>query len=162
MPLSKIQTAVLRLLAAHRDPESYVGGSTPLNRNTDREERVAATAELDSSLLREHGYDVQWIRRDPAIYTVLVGRASETTKLEWVADSDFRFFPTITDDVFGYILHPVDLATNKVSAAYGRREPRDVVDLITINDRILPLGAAVWAAAGKALGFTPEGIINEI
>jgi len=32
VPLSKIQTAILRLLAAHRDPESYVGGSTPLNR----------------------------------------------------------------------------------------------------------------------------------
>jgi hypothetical protein len=59
-------------------------------------------------------------------------------------------------------LHPADLATNKVSAAYGRREPRDVVDLLTIHDSILPLGAAVWASAGKALGFTPEGIINQI
>ncbi len=58
--------------------------------------------------------------------------------------------------------HPVDLATNKVSAAYGRREPRDVVDLLTIHDRILPLGAVVWASVGKALGFTPEGIIHEI
>jgi len=36
------------------------------------------------------------------------------------------------------------------------------VDLLTIHDLILPLGAAVWASAGKALGFTPEGIINEI
>jgi hypothetical protein len=26
----------------------------------------------------------------------------------------------------------------------------------------LPLGAVVWASVGKALGFTPEGIINEI
>lgn len=26
----------------------------------------------------------------------------------------------------------------------------------------MPIGAAVWASAGKALGFTPEGIINEI
>lgn len=32
MPLSDIQIAVLRLLAAHRDPQSYVAGSTPLNR----------------------------------------------------------------------------------------------------------------------------------
>ncbi len=49
-----------------------------------------------------------------------------------------------------------------VAAAYGRREPRDIVDLITIHDTFLPIGAAVWAAAGKALGFTPEGIIEEI
>ena len=66
------------------------------------------------------------------------------------------------DETFGYVLHPVDLATNKVAAAYGRQEPRDVVDLLTVHERILPLGAVVWASAGKALGFTPEGIINEI
>jgi hypothetical protein len=79
--------------------------------------------------------------------------------LEWVADSDFRFFPTIRDEVFGYMLHPINLAANKVAAAYGRREPRDVVDLLTIHEQILPLGAAVWASVGKASGFTPEGVV---
>jgi hypothetical protein len=173
VPLSKIQTAVLRLLASHRDPESYVAGSTPLNRDAprysgdidvfhDREEGAAQAAEQDAALLQEHGYQLKWLRREPAIYTVVLTRAGESTKLEWVVDSDFRFFPTVPDETFGYTLHPVDLATNKIGAAYGRREPRDVVDLITIHDRILPLGAAVWASAGKALGFTPEGIINEI
>jgi hypothetical protein len=173
VPLSKIQGEILRLLASHRNPESYVAGSTPLTRNTprysgdidifhDREERVAIAAQDDSAFLEEHGFTLKWLRREPLIYTVLAERAGETTKMEWVADSDFRFFPTIKDEIFGYILHPVDLATNKVSAAYGRREPRDIVDLLTVHDRILPMGAAVWASAGKALGFTPEGIINEI
>ncbi len=180
MPLSKIQTDILRLLASHRDPESYVAGSTPLNRDTprysadivfsncvrdvfhDREERVARIAEEDSALLQESGYALEWLRREPAIYGLLVARGGETTRLEWVADSDFRFFPTMRDETFGYVFDPVDLAANKVAAAYGRREPRDVVDLLTIHGRILPLGAVVWASAGKALGFTPEGIINEI
>ncbi|MFN0103262.1 MAG: hypothetical protein ACKV2U_14380 [Bryobacteraceae bacterium] len=173
MPLSKIQTDILRILASHRDPESYVAGSTPLNRDApryssdidvfhDREERVARAAEEDSSLLEKHGYRLEWIRREPNIYAVLAERASETTKLEWLVDSEFRFFPTMRDETFGYVLHPVDLATNKVAAAYGRREPRDAVDLLTVHDRILPLGAVVWASAGKTLGFTPEGIINEI
>ena len=36
------------------------------------------------------------------------------------------------------------------------------MDLLTIHERILPLGAAVWASVGKILGFTPEGVINEI
>jgi hypothetical protein len=173
VPLSKIQTDILRLLASHRDPESYVGGSTPLNRVAprysadidvfhDREERVAKAAEQDAASLQENDYTLEWLRRDPTIYGVLAGRSGESTKLEWVVDSDFRFFPTMRDETFGYLLHPVDLATNKVAAAYGRREPRDVVDLLTIHERILPLGAVVWASAGKALGFTPEGIINEI
>lgn len=173
MPLSKIQTDILRLLATHRDPESYVAGSTPLNRDAprysddidifhDREERVAVAAQADAAFLQEHGYALEWKRREPGIYALIASRSGETTKLEWVLDSDFRFFPTIRDETFGYVLHPVDLATNKVGAAYGRREPRDVVDLLTIHDRILPLGAVVWASAGKSLGFTPEGIINEI
>ncbi len=173
MPLSRIQTEILQLLAAHRDPESYVAGSTPLNRDTprysgdidvfhDREDQVAQAAEADAALLHEHGYTLQWLRRVSTFYSVLVQRGDESTKLEWVVDSDFRFFPTLRHDTFGYVLHPVDLATNKVAAAYGRREPRDVIDLLTIHDRILPLGAAVWASVGKSVGFTPEGVINEI
>src|SRR5258708_26932376 len=47
-------------------------------------------------------------------------------------------------------------------AAAGRRELRDIVDLVTIQQTILPFGAAVWAAAEKSPGFTPEGLIAEI
>ena len=173
MPLSKIHIDILRLLASHRDPESYVAGSTPLNRTAprysgdidvfhDREDRVAQAAEQDAALLQDRGYSLQWLRRDPGIYAVSAERSGEATKLEWVVDSDFRFFPTMRDETFGYVLHPIDLATNKVAAAYGRREPRDVVDLVTIHEHILPLGAVVWASAGKTVGFTPEGIVSEI
>ena len=73
-----------------------------------------------------------------------------------------RYFPTVQDDTFGYVLHPVDLAMNKVMAAAGRRELRDIVDLVTIHETILPLGAVIWAAVEKAPGFTPEGLIEEI
>ena len=173
MPLTKIQTDILRLLAAHRNPESYVAGSTPLNRAAarysndidvfhDREEQVARAAEQDGALLGDRGYKLQWQRRDPSIYSVLVALSGEQTKLEWVADSDFRFFPTLKDETFGYVLHPVDLAMNKVQAAAGRRELRDLVDLVPIHDTILPLGAVVWAAVEKSPGFTPEGLIAEI
>ena len=173
MPLSKIQSDILRLLAAHRDPESYVAGSTPLTQHTprysgdidvfhDREERVSQAATQDIALLRRRGYTITWTRPGPGVYTVIAEKQGETTKLEWVSDSDFRFFPTVQDETFGYILHPLDLATNKVGAAYGRQEPRDVVDLLAIHDRILPLGAVIWASVGKTLGYTPEGIINEI
>ena len=54
MPLSELQVASLRLLASHRNPESYVAGATALNRDGprfsdidvfhDREESVAQAA----------------------------------------------------------------------------------------------------------------------
>jgi hypothetical protein len=161
------------VLAAHRDPESYVAGSTPLFLGAfrssddidifhDREERVARAAAEDTEILQAEGLEVTWVRREPAIYTAEVHAGNERTHLEWLVDSDFRFFPTVKDELFGYVLHPIDLATNKVSAAAGRQKPGDVVDLIPIDERILPLGALVWAGVEKAPGFTPEGLIAEI
>ena len=173
MPLSKIQIGILGLLASQRDPESYVAGATPLNRNAprysadidifhDREERVASAAMKDAATLEDAGYQVSWLRQLPAVYAAEVTRHDGATRLEWLADSDFRFFPTMPDATFGYLLHVVDLATNKAMAAAGRREVRDLVDLVTIHETILPLGAVVWAAAEKSPGFTPEGLIAEI
>lgn len=160
MPLSKIQVDILRLLASHRNPESYIAGATALNRNAprysadidifhDREERVAAAALEDGKTLDSAGYGVLWLRQLPLIYTAEVARGKESTRLEWVADSDFRFFPTVKDESFGYVLHPVDLATNKVMAAAGRRELRDLVDTVTVHEAILPLGAVIWAAGPR-------------
>jgi len=47
-------------------------------------------------------------------------------------------------------------------AAAGRREVRDIVDVVTVHETILPLGPVVWAAVEKSPGYTPEGLIAEI
>jgi hypothetical protein len=150
-----------------------VAGATPLNRDApryssdidvfhDREESVAAAALTDTETLKAAGYGVSWLRQLPLTYTAEVTQGEDSTRLEWVVDSDYRFFPTMRDEMFGYILHPVDLATNKVMAAAGRREVRDLVDVVTVHNTILSLGAVIWAAVEKAPGFTPEGLIAEI
>lgn len=173
MPLSSVQSAVLQFLASQRDPESYVAGATPLNRNTarfsadidifhSREDRLATAAENDAQKLEAAGYSIRWIRRSPAIYTAEVSSPAGATRLDWVVDSEFRFFPVSPDPIFGYVLHPIDLAANKVMAAAGRRELRDIVDLVTVHETILPLGALVWAAVEKSPGYSPEGLIAEI
>jgi len=131
VPLSKLQSDILRLLAVHRDPESSVPSSAWLTREGtrysgdidifhDREDRVARAGQEDMAVLQAAGLDVEWRRREPALYQAVVTRGGESTRLEWVVDSDFRFFPTQADEVFGYVLHPVDLATNKAMAAAGR------------------------------------------
>jgi len=160
VPLSNLQTDILRLLAAHRDPESYVAGSTPLNRDAirfsgdidifhDREERVSRAAIEDAAALETAGYRISWHRQLPLIYTAAVTKSDEGTRLDWVVDSDYRFFPTVRDPLFGFVLHPVDLAMNKVMAAAGRREVRDLVDLLTLHEHVLPLGAVVNRLASR-------------
>ncbi len=173
MPLTSAQIAALAAIAGARSPESYIGGSTPLNRDqarysfdidifNDNQERVALAADADAASLVAAGFSVKWIRRLAGIHTAEAERAGESVKLDWVADSDFRFFPVIPDTLFGFMLHPVDLAANKAMAAATRRELRDIVDLVTIHETVLLLGAVVWAAVEKSPGFTPEGLIGEI
>jgi hypothetical protein len=173
VPLSRLQIEALKVLADARDPESYVAGSTPLNLSSarysgdidifhDRAERIATQAEADARLLEQAGFAVSWVRQLAFIHTAAIARDAEQTKLEWLGDSDFRFFPTVRDPLFGYKLHPVDLAINKIFAAAGRSEPRDIFDLMVINDSIAPLSALIWAGVEKSPGFTPEGLIEEI
>jgi hypothetical protein len=68
--------------------------------------------------------------------------------------------PLVRDAVGGWLLHPVDLAVNKVLALAGRDEPRDYVDILHIHDTVLPLGAVVWGAIGKDPGFTPVSLLE--
>ena len=92
----------------------------------------------------------------------VIEAGGESSEIDWVIDSDFRFFPAVPDEFFGYVLHPIDLAVNKASAASSRRVPRDIVDLVAIDAEILPLGAVLCAAVGRFPGPTPEGMLDDI
>jgi len=173
VPLTKLQVFALRVLAAQRSLDSYLAGGVALNRDgprfsgdidifQDSEERLASAAEADGKALAGAGLAVRWRKIQTGKREASVEGLGETMKLEWVADSDFRFFPAQPDDLFGYVLHPVDLATNKASAAADRREPRNVVDLVTIHETILPLGAVICAAVGRFPGLSPEEMPAEI
>jgi hypothetical protein len=173
VPLTKLQSYVLRLLAAQRSPDSYIAGGIALNREgprfsgdidifQDSEDRLEAASDADAAAITEVGLKLTWLKMRTGKRNALVEGLGEAMQLEWVADSDFRFFPAQPDELFGYVLHPVDLATNKVSAAADRREPRDIVDLVTIHENILPLGAVICAAVGRFPGQTPEELLAEI
>lgn len=68
--------------------------------------------------------------------------------------------PTVRDERAGFVLHPVDLAVNKVLALAGRDEARDVVDTLHYHRSLLPLGALCWAACGKDPGFNPLSLLE--
>jgi hypothetical protein len=152
VPISKLQSSILTLLAKQRSPDSYVARGIAINRNGprysgdidifhDTEARLQVAFDADCAALQQAGYSVS---ADPARSgkrEALIALEGETAKLEWAADAAFRFFPTMPDALFGYVLHPADLATNKAAAAADRRVARDIVDLVTIHETVLPLGA---------------------
>lgn len=92
----------------------------------------------------------------------MVSDESETTLVQWLQDSAFRFFPLVTNEELGLTLHPFDLATNKVLAMAGRLEARDWIDVIHCHEHLQPLGYLVWAACGKDPGFSPISLLQDM
>jgi hypothetical protein len=173
MPLTPFQREVLALLALNRSPESYLAGgaalhfmpnslrySDALDFFHDSEGRVAEAFNADTARLRDAGYGVEVRLSQPGFLRALVTREDAATRIDWAHDSAWRFMPPVRDELGGYLLHEVDLSVNKVLALAGRDEPRDFVDILFIHERVLPLGALCWAAAGKDPGYTPLSLLE--
>lgn len=173
MPLTDLQGSLLALLAPNRIPASYLAGgaaihfapnsvrySDDLDFFHDSEARVASAFAADTATLAAAGYDVSVEFAQPGFIRATVTRGDQATKIDWAHDSDWRFMPLVADPLGGLLLHPVDLAVNKVLALAGRDEPRDFVDILFIHAQVLPLAALVWAAAGKDPGFTPRSLLE--
>jgi hypothetical protein len=174
MPLTAFQSETLRLLANRRSPESFVAGAMVLNAGSDSpryskdvdifhdvEESVGTNAEADAALLRQSGYQIEWLLRQPVFQRAEVVRGGNRLLIEWVFDSAFRFFPVERDDLTGWRLNLYDAATNKILALMGRGEPRDYLDVLFFHEHHLSLGALCWAAAGKDPGVNPFMILQE-
>ena len=174
MPLGDFEKTVLRLLAVNRSPESYVAGATVFLRREDshRQSRdvdvfhdtvpsLRLAAAKDAAVLQQNGYTLDWNETQATLQRATVSKAGQTTKVEWAHDSAFRFFPVQPDAELGFVLHPLDGATNKTLALAGRGELRDYLDVLFLHRRVLSLGALVWAACGKDTGFTPQFLIEE-
>ncbi len=175
MPIADFERELLRLLAAHRNPESFLAGGTVLNQAADTPrtsedidvfhdtaEAVQAAVKQDIPVLKDHGYEVAVIFNTPTFVRATVQREGRGTKVEWVFDSAFRFFPTEPDVELGYRLNIWDAATNKVLAAAARSAIRDYIDLLHLHANRLHLGSLVWAAAAKDQGLSPGFIVEEL
>jgi len=172
MPLTEFQETLVRLLAANRTPDSYLAGGAALHLEPnskrysndldffqDSEARVASAFAQDRASLEAARYDVEVVMTQPGHIRALVSQDDRATKIEWAHDSAWRFLPVVESKTAGYVLHPIDLALNKVLALAGRDEARDFIDVMHVHGTTLRLGALCWAAAGKDPGFTPAGLL---
>jgi hypothetical protein len=173
MALSRLQSSVLRVLAKNRSETSYLAGGLILNSNWprrsddidifhDTDEEVTEAAKADLATLDAAGFKTH---RDFIIYGCVdatISDGTESTVIQWFADTKRRFFPLVKDEQWGLRLHQADLAVNKVLAAAGRSKARDVADLVAIGCNYCPLGPLVIAAAGKPPNFSPTRTLDEI
>ena len=175
MPIGDFEKEVLRAIAANRNPDSYLAGATVLHQAPDSPrasrdvdifhdttESLVKSVEQDVATLRADGFQIELGKPQGTFQRAQLERGGRRTKIEWVFDSAFRFFPVEADPEFGWRLNFWDAATNKTLALFGRHEFRDYLDVQYLHARHLHLGALVWAAAGKDPGLTPELILDWI
>jgi hypothetical protein len=173
VPLTDFQRQLLAVLAAEPTDDRYLAGgaalhfapnsvrySDALDFFHDSEERVARAFAADRARLEAAGYVVELESSLPGFVHTTVHRNADATRVDWAHDSAWRFMPLVRDPLGGLLLHPVDLAINKVLTLAGRDEPRDFVDGLFVHDRVLPLAGLVWAAVGKDPGFTPRSLLE--
>jgi len=173
MPLNPFQSQLVKLLIQNRSEGSYLAGGAALNFEPqsirfsndldyfhDSEELVASSFNADQALLLKNNYQIKVEMHQPGYIRALVSFKNQNTKIEWAQDSAWRFMPAQFKEDRGFVLHPADLATNKLLALAGRDEARDYLDIHDVHLRILPLGALVWAACGKDPGFNPNSLLE--
>lgn len=176
MAITELQRTVCRVLAATRiaSGESYVADGLALDEILvaarrsrdvdlfhDTEAALDASWRADRRLLETSGFAVTVLRERSGLVEARVSRGADAVTVEWARDSAFRFFPLVEHADLGLVLHPFDLATNKVLALVGRLEPHEWIDVIECDGRLQPLGYLAWAASGKDPGFSPKSILEE-
>jgi hypothetical protein len=174
VPLTEFQQLLLAELAASAAAdERYLAGGVALHFSPnstrysddldffhDSVARVGTAFAADRARLEAAGYEVKVGLSIPGFIRAVVSRGAGTTRVDWAHDSAWRFMPLVRDPVGGLLLHPVDLAVNKVLVLAGRDEARDFVDILFVHQRVLPLAGLCWAAAGKDPGFTPLSLLE--
>lgn len=177
MALTDFQLNILRMIARNRveSGESYIARGVALNALLDAprlsqdidifhdtQEAVRWAVDADSNALRANGCEVRIEIDRNAFVEAIISKGTENyCRIQWVEDSAYRFFPLVEHPDFGLVLHPFDLATNKVLALVGRAVPRYWVDIFECDARLQPLGYLVWAASGKDLGLNPSFILDQ-
>jgi hypothetical protein len=173
VPLTAFQRALLADLAPVHSDERYLAGGAALHFSPlsarfsddldffhDSVARVARAFAADRERLETTGYRVAVELSLQGFIRATVSRGGHATRVDWAHDSAWRFMPLVRDPLGGWLLHPVDLAVNKVLALAGRDEPRDFVDILYVHREVLPLAALCWAAVGKDAGLTPWAILE--
>ncbi|MDE0306824.1 MAG: hypothetical protein OXI87_18390 [Albidovulum sp.] len=176
MSISELQRKLLQIVFANRSPDSYVAGGMLVavegmrgTKDIDifhsREEgSIAKTCyEIDRASLKHAGYSLRPVFEPrPGFVRAEVAGPGGSCLIDWAEDSSWRFFPVQQDPLFGWRLHRLDVATDKVLAAVGRSEARDAADLVFFHRNPLSLGALIWAAASKDPGLAPAALVDMI
>jgi len=170
VPLTAFQRELQRTLAASEGArERYLAGgaalhfspsslrfSDELDFSHDTVAQLARAFEADRLVLETGDYQVAVGLSIPGFIRAIVSRNEEATRVDWARDSAWRFMPLVRDPLGGFLLHPVDLAVNKILVLAGRDEAQDFVDALVVHRHIRPWLVSAGPPQGRTRGSPPS------
>jgi hypothetical protein len=144
----------------HQTPDSP-RSSQDIDLFHDEQASVQKAFAADVTTLEQNGFVVEPVGQShDSFRRALVRRGNQQTRIEWVYDSAFCFFPVEGDADMGWRLNFWDATTNKTRALVGRQVIRDYLDCLYVQEHHLHIGALARAAAAKDPGLSAGMIID--
>ena len=162
MPLTSFQKETLAELAASEGArERYLAGGAALHFSPnsvrfsddldffhDTVAQVGRAFDADRVILEGAGYQVEVGLSLPGFIRAVVSRGEDATRVDWARDSAWRFMPLVREPLGGFMLHPVDLAVNKMLVLAGRDEAAGLRGHPLRPPSGAPLGGALLGRRG--------------
>lgn len=120
---------------ANRSDASHLAGATANHASADSvrysgdldlfhtsEAAVSEAFEADRCALERAGFSLRIMLSQPGFIRAQLNKEDASVLIDWAHDSAWRFMPTVVVEGIGHVLHPVDLAVNKVLALAARED----------------------------------------
>jgi hypothetical protein len=104
------------------------------------------------------GFATRWILRRNWSQILSHPRGVNAQYIAWVHGLDHRFFPA----EHGIQPNILDAAVNTLFRLLGGDDPQDIVSMLAVHDRVLPLAGLAWAAIAKTPDFSPESLLRRL
>lgn len=167
--LYPFQDDVLRLITS-LETEFYLTGGTAASRAylqhrfsedldffVNYDDRFAEWIEqIIRAISQQKAWQTDVLSKQEYFARMLLKRADTTLKLEFVNDVPFRVGNVTNHPVLGKLDTAENILANKVTAALGREEPKDLADIWGFCTQMgLSIHEAIRSAQGKAAGIFP-------
>lgn len=112
--------------------------------------------QIARALSQQNGWKTDVLSKQEHFVRMMLHRPDVTLKLEFVNDVPFRIGDVVTEPTLGKLDTAENILANKVTAALGRDEPKDLADIWGFCTNMkLSINDAIVGGQGKATGIFP-------
>jgi hypothetical protein len=171
--LNPSDEGVLALLGRNRHARSYFAGSAIIAATLKRlpgdydihhptRSDMSAAIESDRRAVDRRGGRCVILSETEDEIEAQIALGNHQVKVDWVVDGEPRLFGAAPDPVWGYCLHPFDICVHKLLQAADCGATKDLLDLLSVDERLFSLAWLASAAPVRRAGAQPSQLLSAL